>query len=115
MRKRGFSFLEVLVALAILTVLSVSLAPLVTGLAATDRTLRVRLRAWDAARSHLTALYLADPRAEAGGGAFDVRWETVPAPAAKGGGGAWSRLSVVPKNETKAALELALRTGAPAR
>ncbi len=114
MRKRGFSFLEVLVALAILTVLSVSLLPLMTGLAASDQRLRTRARAWEAARSHLTALTLGDPKAEAESDAFAFRWNRE-APPGTGAAGAWNSLAIVPKEGTNSALTLYLRTGGAAR
>ncbi len=113
MRKRGFSFLEVLAALAILAVISAALMPLFTGLAASDHTLRLRARAWAAARSRLTALYLRQPEAEAEQSAFTLGWQ--PVPPAGPGLRPRARLSVVPKNGTKPALELTVRTGGAVR
>jgi prepilin-type N-terminal cleavage/methylation domain-containing protein len=113
MRKHGFSFLEVLAALAILAVISAALMPLFTGLASTDHTLRLRARAWAAARSRLTAHYLRQPDAEAGQSAFTLAW--TPVPPAGPGLRPRTRLSVVPKNGTKPALELTVRSGGDSR
>lgn len=62
MRKRGFSLVEALAALAILALLSVGLLPLMTGLVTADHRNRVQAEAWRTAQNGLTALYLDNPK-----------------------------------------------------
>lgn len=105
--RRGFSFLEVLVALAILTLLSVSLMPLLIRLAASDRQTRSRAESWRAAQSALVALYLDDQASwkniESRTGR-QVKLETEIAT----GGTAWNKLTVLPPDGALPELRLYL-------
>lgn len=107
MRARGgFSLIEVLAALAILTVLSAALVPLLANTAARERSLRLRLEARHEASRRLTALYLGLPESE--DGPFHAEWRlSSPAP----GGPAWSALEIVPENETRPAVIRWVRSG----
>jgi prepilin-type N-terminal cleavage/methylation domain-containing protein len=113
MGKRGFSFLEILAALAILTVVSVSLLPLITNLAVTDQSLRLHARAWETAQSHLTAGYLNDLKAAADPAPFAIQWDRdVPTPNA--GTARWNRLALTANPQATPVITLYLRGTVPA-
>ena len=113
MGKRGFSFLEILAALAILTVLSVSLLPLITSLAVTDQAVRRRARAWEIARSHLTAGYLHDLKTAADPAPFTIEWDR-DAPTPTAGSAKWNRLTLTAKTQATPVIRLYLRGNASA-
>ena len=108
MKRSGFSFAEVLAALAILMLLSVTLMPLLAGLARADRNLRDQDAAWRAAQTGLTALYLNDTRLWdeiAVRTEFRLETDTERAP----GGTAWNTLTVFSaKPDSRPALKLYL-------
>jgi len=108
MRRSGFSFAEVLAALAVLALLSVSLVPLLAGLANADRRLRDQAEAWRAAQNGLTAFYLNDTRLWeelAGRTRFRLETDTERTPA----GTVWKTLTVFPAEpEARPALRLYL-------
>jgi prepilin-type N-terminal cleavage/methylation domain-containing protein len=94
MKRRGFSFLEVLIALAILAVLSASLMPLMTRLAAADRRVRLRDEAWRTAQAGLTARYLGDRSGWKAleNGPLRIALEST----STAGGVGWNKLTVTP-------------------
>ncbi len=100
MNRRGFSLLEVLVALAILVLLSVSLAPLMIRLTEADHRARTQDAAWRKIQSDLTAFYLDDVRfGREPDPEFEINWEL----ASTTGSVSWSRLTVTPKQGEKPA------------
>jgi type II secretory pathway pseudopilin PulG len=112
MKRGGFSFLEALLALAVLATLSATLLPLMTGLLVTDRRARLHAEAWRAAQAGLTALYLDDP---AGWKEIEknapFRLGLEPNPAA--GGAGWNKMTVMPSDSTQAVLILYLESDTP--
>ncbi len=114
MKRAGFSFAEALAALAVLTLVSVSLMPLLAKLAQADRGLRDQAEAWRAAQTGLTALYLNDARLweEAGERTgFRLVSDTEITPA----GTAWKTVTVFASGaETRPALRLFLSVPKPA-
>ncbi|MFO7534520.1 MAG: prepilin-type N-terminal cleavage/methylation domain-containing protein [Kiritimatiellia bacterium] len=100
MRKRGFSLVEALAALAILALISIGLLPLMIGLVSADQRNRVQAEAWRSAQNELTALYVNDPKLSPEVGAkspFIAALDFTTAPAGK----TFRRLSVTRHNETK--------------
>lgn len=112
MKRGGFSFLEVLLALAILAALSATLMPLMTGLMVTDRRTRLHADAWRAAQAGLTALYLDDP----------AGWKEIEKntpfrlglePNRAAGEAGWNKMTVMPSDSTQAVLVLYLESDPP--
>ncbi len=112
MKRRGFSFLEVLIALAILAVISASLMPLMSGLTLADHRVRLRSQAWRSAQSGLTALYLGDPAAWKDiESRSRLRLHIDPQTAARDV--RWNKLSVTEPESTQAILGLYLESNDP--
>ena len=112
--RRGFTFLEILIAMAILAAISFGLMPLMTRLAASDRQIRLRAESWRAVQNSLTALYLDDPRlwkeSESRSRCrIDMQTE------AARGGVSWNKLTLTPEGTERPLVALYLESGLRSR